>query len=246
MRSHSIRWWVAGVMLAGAGVASAATVTADFNTAGSIGGGTAAGAVRNSSVGGDANTDGLLGFDNFSSSNFVVIGDASGNLALDPGPAPFFIPVPSTAPNSGVSSLGFSITLSTVSDLAVSFRYRFRGWDIDLANSDAFQVTLTGQPTLFSASSSLLGSIGSPLTFADGTFNAAFGALAAGTYTLSFILNEAAGGTTLLPLTNTAVAIDDVSMVSTPVPVPAAIWLLGSAIAGIVGFGRRRRRVSLA
>jgi hypothetical protein len=225
-------------MLAGAGVTSAATVTADFNSAGSIGGGTAAGAVRNSSVGGDANTDGLLGFNGFSSTNFAVLGDNTGNLVSDG----FLQP---SNPTSGDSSLSFNISLSTVSDLAVSFRYRFRGWDLDLVNSDAFQVTLTGQPTLFNASSSFLGSIGSPLTFADGTFNAVFGALAAGSYTLSFVLNEAAGDL-LGPLTNTAVAIDDVSMVSTPVPVPAAIWLFGSAIAGIVGIGRRRREIPFA
>jgi hypothetical protein len=27
----------------------------------------------------------------------------------------------------------------------------------------------------------------------------------------------------------------------TPVPVPAALWLFGSALAGLVGFGRRRK-----
>jgi hypothetical protein len=237
MRSHSIRWWVAGVMLAGAGVASAATVTADFNTAGSIGGGAAVGSVRNSSVGTDATTDGLLGFNGFSATNFAVIGDDSGDLL-------------STSPSQGTSSLSFNITLSTVSDLQIGFKYKFVGWDVDLLGlvaSDQFRVTLTGQPNLVNISTSVAGSSVNPFVFATTTsYSATFLGLSAGVYTLSFVLNESGSNALNTLLTNTAVAIDDVSMVSTPVPVPAAFWLLGSAVAGIVGIGRRRRQTPLA
>jgi hypothetical protein len=238
MRSHSIRWWVAGVMLAGAGVASAATVTADFNTAGSLGGGVGTGSARNSSVGGDGATDGLLGFNNFSGSNFAVIGDNTGDLV---SPDALFVP---SNPTDGSSSLSFSITITTLSDLAVSFKYKFQGWDLDANASDQFQVTLTGQANpLVSATSTPFGSILAPFTFASGIFNGSFSNLAAGTYTLAFVLNEASGSFFGVPQTNTAVAIDDVSLVSTavPVPVPAAAWLLGSALLGVLRLGRRRR-----
>ena len=37
------------------------------------------------------------------------------------------------------------------------------------------------------------------------------------------------------------VAFDDVSLTVSPVPVPAAVWLFGTALAGLIGFGRRRK-----
>lgn len=35
-------------------------------------------------------------------------------------------------------------------------------------------------------------------------------------------------------------AIDDLSVAVSPVPVPAAVWLFGTALAGFIGFSRRR------
>jgi hypothetical protein len=39
------------------------------------------------------------------------------------------------------------------------------------------------------------------------------------------------------------VDFDDVQLSVNPVPVPAAVWLFGTALIGLVGFGKRRKTV---
>lgn len=63
-------------------------------------------------------------------------------------------------------------------------------------------------------------------------------ALSAGTHTLEAKFFENFGGASGID-----VALPQgVSFGSTPVPVPAAVWLFGSALAGIAGFGRLNNR----
>jgi hypothetical protein len=61
--------------------------------------------------------------------------------------------------------------------------------------------------------------------------------LFSGTWTLSFL--NAAGG--VATVGNAASAVLAWNPTSTSVPLPAAVWLLGSGLAGLAGIGRRRK-----
>lgn len=53
---------------------------------------------------------------------------------------------------------------------------------------------------------------------------------------LNFNVNAGESGTFTVSTASNAAAMSAL----TPVPVPAAVWLFGSAIAGLIGFSRRK------
>jgi hypothetical protein len=58
------------------------------------------------------------------------------------------------------------------------------------------------------------------------------------------LFDEQAGGRIITYLTMSCVndeAIVDAQIAPSAVPVPAAIWLFGSALVGLIGFGKRRK-----
>jgi len=107
------------------------------------------------------------------------------------------------------------------------------GWGTGISGSQAPNsfngINYANGAALGSAQSLYLVSISGPASPSTGASNTY---KSAATYTLAF---NAASGQYVLSYNGTA----------PPVPVPAAIWLLGSGLMGLVGIGRRRR-VALA
>jgi hypothetical protein len=185
---------------------------------------------------------GNAGFNNFFTSAFAVLGDTTGNI--------------NGAPFAGISSISQDFTLPAVQngdpvasyDLTISFVTAFEGDDA-VAVHDVFSATLNAT-SLFSQDSTPFPECGPAAGCANSQlvqnpFSTTISGLLPGTYTLTFALNEAAGGGT-----NTAAGIDTVSVTGEAiiapvgVPEPNTLLLLGM---GILAFnlcmmnGTRRR-----
>jgi hypothetical protein len=253
-RLTSLALWAA--LLGPIGAANAATVSLGEQIVNGSFGTIASGAVANWTedesarirLGDDAinTTTGNSGFDGFFSTaatnGFAVLGDNGGNSDNVIG----------SQPDNGISSISQSFTLpATISgspvdsyDLSISFLTAFDGFDSSPTLTDIFSGTLNAVVLV------------SDTFHADQVnqivANMALTALAPGTYTLAFTLNEAADpppGQSRLA-TNTAVGIDNVSVwatanipdsrdVDNSVPEPATLALFGMGIAAL-GFSRRR------
>ncbi|MDT4290533.1 hypothetical protein RO575_13275 [Methylomonas sp. MO1] len=81
-------------------------------------------------------------------------------------------------------------------------------------------------------------SLGVSLALQGYQFN---GAGTGGEYTIAIGDQSAAGGKYKLTLTTNEVAQYANNIVVASVPVPGAVWLFGSAMAGLIGFGRRKQ-----
>lgn len=178
-----------------------------------------------------------------STNKFLVIGDQVG-------------------PNTGVANqgiFGFALPFSTVTgtdSISVSFDWAFAGDDTSTVAGieDLFTVGIAGSgfsiSNPMSPATTLLSQI-SPNTTgftgfnSTGQFNAtiAFGSLpvaAAGDIRyLVFGLSEHAN-----TATNSAVGVDNIKINANVVPVPGAVWLFGSALAGLVGVSKRNKSIN--
>ncbi|MFO1434993.1 MAG: hypothetical protein U1F34_00950 [Gammaproteobacteria bacterium] len=192
-------------------------------------------------------------FGNVFASSFAVLGDRTGRISRNEDSA-------------GTFSIAYSFTLPTAItgrnvlayNLDLSFLYAFDGPAAgNSANRDRFSVSLSGGTN---APGDLSGFpvtfLGSQLGGSSGPIN--FTNLIAGqSYTLTFLLNENGRSEEHEgeredddgdenQLTGTAVGLDRISLAGTanlrdsaPVPLPPALWLLGSALFGMIGKGRR-------
>jgi len=186
----------------------------------------------------------------FTTGRFAVLGDQAGNIT-------------NTGTTNGVSNsistgaftLSQTIVLAAIYgskavqsyDLTLSFKSAFDGSDSDEHASDTFTATLSGPgafgtQTLFSQTS-FTPTPGTGSQQDNVPYSQLFSGLLPGEYILAFSLVESAS-----EKTNTAAGIDDLSFsgTATVVPVPGAVWLLGSALAGISIIGRRKQRGELA
>lgn len=134
---------------------------------------------------------------------------------------------------NGLSDLSLTVAADTVlgSTLKPGFSL-FQGWDTGNSSVrvQAYQnnannpLGTTGLIFQNSASTITPGGFASLL----------FTNLAAGDYTL-FVGGNYSGGTG-------APGKYTVNLTASPVPIPAAVWLFGSAMAGLIGFGRRNNK----
>jgi hypothetical protein len=171
---------------------------------------------------------------------FLVMGDDSGQLAGSPTAGTFGFATP------------FTLAAGTT-DITVSFDWVFSAFILGSGgDADQFNVGIAGNGF----------NIASPLTNNNAVVNQsinisgkAYGPAnvsilasslgapdANGKYWLSFSYLENTSSQT-----NGAVGIDNIKITANvaPVPVPGAVWLLGSGLAGLVGMQRRKQRALL-
>jgi hypothetical protein len=186
-------------------------------------------------------TAGSTGFDSFfspvsSANNFLVLGDQGDVVGGNP--------------DGGLLGQGFAFATRFAvgaggSPVSVSFDWAFDGTDNNntVLQQDRFSVGIVGGTNLNLASflsgnpTTLFGQVLldriSPAGFGTGSVSSTV-SLAQGDYWLVFTQLEALNGTG----TNSAVGIDNIN-VST-VPVPAALPLLGAALAALSALSRRK------
>ena len=123
-----------------------------------------------------------------------------------------------TAPALGPFSDIYNFTVSTLSDLAGSVtNHQLQFGTTDILNINSLNMSV------YNAANVLLSSSGSGVSVLDTNIAAgAYHALVTGTGTGTL------GGAYM------------VSIIAQPVPVPAAVWLLGSGLIGIIGVARRK------
>ena len=178
-------------------------------------------------------------FNNSAANKFLVMGDDSGQLAGSPSDGTFGFATP------------FSLESGTT-DITVSFDWVFSAFVLGGTggSTDQFKVgiggasfninaPLTTSVTVLDQSIASFGKVYGPdsVTLAVASLGAAD---ANGQYWLSFGLFENTGTN---PTTNSGVGIDNIKITANvaPVPVPAAVWLFGSALVGFVGLPRRKQ-----
>lgn len=184
---------------------------------------------------------GVNGFDNAFTSGFAVLGDGDGAIAPNPSHQPasgtvllsqaFTIDASDIVPLNPADTLNF-FTLN------VKFDYALDG-DFDSGDSDNLSATLNGPSGIVNVLSPVAtkqsGGDLSPVDFTTGMLTS----LAFGTYTLTFTLFEDTGANR-----SSAAGIDNVTVTGsadlTLVPIPSAMWLLGSGLLGLSGFSRRK------
>jgi hypothetical protein len=180
----------------------------------------------------NTNTNVVNGFNNAFTSTaanrFLVLGDQAGTIG-------------NTAPAGGLSffRLPFSVGVLDAS-ATLSFQWAFAGQDTNASLTDLFRADIVN-PSGTVLNNILTLSSGVGAGYGNGTANFAWNAgngLLPGSYFLQFSLSEDA--VTTNP-TNSAVGIDNITIATVPVPVPAALPLLGSAL---VALGLIRRRNS--
>lgn len=115
----------------------------------------------------------------------------------------------------------------------------FSGWDTSPTSSKhgSWNVALPAVPVNPRGTSGLTYAGQASTTIAGGVATYTFSGLEAGKYSL-WIGGNGTGSTAA----GTQKYIANIT--SAPVPVPGAVWLFGSAMAGLVGFGRRKTALS--
>lgn len=238
---------VVGIQQAQAVPTGELIVNGTFQAATSVASWTVSGSAERRLATNTINTSGgNAGFDNFLTTAFAVLGDDSGAIG--------------GAPSEGISSISQSFTLLPVFggqsigeyDLTLKFQSVFDGRDDNTTTTanplpDIFRVLLNGEqynvnslafpsgaPSTTSANAQIEHSGAIAITISD---------LLPGTYTLSFILDEASGGG--IRTTNTAVGIDNVSVTGDAIPMvpePGTFVLLGGGLVALGLLGRNRKR----
>lgn len=172
-------------------------------------------------------------FDGFFTSQFLVIGDDQSKIGDPPGGGDSGVLFPIALPrNSSSGSLRIQF------DFAFDGKYQTDGGN-DFFNALLFRGNDFGgnNHSLFSAPTLLSLHISDNLNKRSGHFDTVLdiSKLPTGNSQLylAFILREVDA----CDCTNTAVGIDNVQI--DPVPVPAALWLFGPAMTGLLGFRRR-------
>jgi hypothetical protein len=184
---------------------------------------------------------GSAGFDNFfgtsASNKFLVLGDQSGNTTGTPNGGllgQFFVyyaPI-NVGPGSKALSVSFDWAFDGTDTNTTALQQDFFAAGLIGGSGLSLSNLVSGGPT--SWFSQLLVNKTSPGGFSTGTVDTALAAVPAGNYLLAFVQYEAPNSTA----TNSAVGIDNITI--SAVPVPAAVWLLGSAMTGFGLLGRRK------
>jgi hypothetical protein len=141
------------------------------------------------------------------------------------------------APELPYEGSGIAQTFTAAAGTRVTFEWRFltnedEDEDED-ANADFAFVALDGAVTLLADSlGSSLSSGGGPFDFETGLATYVSGVLSEGSHTLVVGVVDVNDATV-----SSGLLVDNAAVV----PLPAAAWLLGAALTGLVGFARRRR-----
>jgi len=152
----------------------------------------------------------------------------------------------SNGPTSGESYvlIPLSVPLYTTS-LTISFKYAFSGFDNDPSYNDGFYIWIQDSTNQTITNLAHGSTVNLPnqtdANLIDGIVNVTVPWSNSYSSDLSFYIQviekESAD-------TQTALAIDDLLVtanVSTPVPIPGAVWLLASGLLGLIGVRRFRR-----
>ncbi|OAI10998.1 hypothetical protein A1359_15405 [Methylomonas lenta] len=180
-------------------------------------------------------------FDNSASNQFLVLGDASGQLA--------------GSPDNGTFGFAQPFTLASgTTDITVSFDWVFSAFVLGGTggSTDQFKVGISGasfdinsplttSATILDQSVASAGKVYGPdsVTLAVASLGAAD---VNGNYWLSFGLFENTGTN---PTTNSGVGIDNIKITAnvSAVPLPAAVWMFLSGFVGMLTMGRRKQNL---
>jgi len=140
---------------------------------------------------------------------------------------------------------GLKITVSADAGSSLQpYMAFFGGWDQSWTGADGSTATLG---SAFSGPSTPGASRSNAFTAADGALGSNLVFLyqdinAAGLSSVSYYFQSPASGHFTLAIggANGTSGLYSATVETAPVPVPAAVWLFGSALAGLVGFGRRK------
>jgi hypothetical protein len=142
----------------------------------------------------------------------------------------------------GLITLGANsnLTITVAADSTLSSNFKpgftlFSGWDTSATSSKhgSWNVALPAVPVNPRGTTGLTYVGQASSSVGGGTATYTFNNLAAGNYSL-WIGGAGVGTTTTGGQTYVA------TLATAPVPVPGAVWLFGSAMAGLIGFGRRK------
>ncbi len=142
------------------------------------------------------------------------------------------------SPGYAIFSQTFDIAAGTTS-LSIGFDYL---WQINAPTTpDEFTVSLSYESNTGTQTISLLDEWSDSATFANERYDAVIAidnlSVGLGNGMISFMLQEN------IDTSGTRVHLDNVAV--SAVPVPAAIWLFGTALVGLVGFGKRKSKAAV-
>jgi len=131
---------------------------------------------------------------------------------------------------------GLDLTASAGQNITLSFDWSFTGEES--AFDENFIVGLGDGSGNYHGADGTLGFLLNPMEYGSGTYSATLNTALNNTtgWALEFQLNTGFDGY------GSKIVIDNVSLSTvSAVPVPAAVWLMGSALAGLIGFQRKNQ-----